>query len=526
MTATEPRDLIARWRPAGLLLLAAIVALALGGAPVAHANSIIVNSKLDTADPGHCRLRDAITAANLNTVTGGCPAGSPGLDAITFDLGHACLLTQCTIVLASALPAVSQDLMINGSPYNVAISGANQYPVFDVSGSEVVTLSNLSLTNGKSPSGGGIHMNSAMLTLNNVRISGGNSDFGGAISQNHGTLYVINSTFLGNTGGRGGAIDTIGGTAVISGSTFSGNTSATSGGALAANGISNLSVTASVFVSNSADFRGGAIYLQDRTTQAAIGGSTLMHNHVLTEASDYGGGAIYDSAVLTLTNSTLAGNTSSFVGGGAYVLGGQAALTNVTLSGNTARHDGGGLFAQNLDLSTTAVVTLNNVTVTGNTADLDGDSTGDGGGIGANDGTLTILNSIIAANFDTPNNIGLGTIRPDCSGTFASPQFNLVGQGDGCTGFINGNNGNHVGASGNPLDPLLAALADNGGPTLTHALLAGSPALNAGNPATPGGGGFACAATDQRAVVRPLGPRCDMGAYEAGGLLFLPLIRR
>ncbi len=55
---------------------------------------------------------------------------------------------------------------------------------------------------------------------------------------------------------------------------------------------------------------------------------------------------------------------------------------------------------------------------------------------------------------------------------------------------------------------MLGALADNGGPTLTHALLPGSPALDAGNDA-------ACSATDQRGVSRPQGAHCDIGAYEA-----------
>jgi hypothetical protein len=64
------------------------------------------------------------------------------------------------------------------------------------------------------------------------------------------------------------------------------------------------------------------------------------------------------------------------------------------------------------------------------------------------------------------------------------------------------------------VDPLLAPLADNGGPTFTHALIAGSPAIDAGNPAAPGSGGLACEATDQRGVVRPVGSRCDIGAFE------------
>src|SRR5258707_131506 len=69
-------------------MLMSAMALATGAVPVAHANSIIVNSKLDTADPTHCRLRDAITAAYLNMVTGGCPARAPRPDGIHFAQHH------------------------------------------------------------------------------------------------------------------------------------------------------------------------------------------------------------------------------------------------------------------------------------------------------------------------------------------------------------------------------------------------------------------------------------------------------
>jgi hypothetical protein len=83
-----------------------------------------------------------------------------------------------------------------------------------------------------------------------------------------------------------------------------------------------------------------------------------------------------------------------------------------------------------------------------------------------------------------------------------------------------------VGTPGSPIDALLAPLASNGGATQTRALLAGSPAFNAANPATPGSGGSACAVTDKRGVIRPLGLACDMGAFEAGMLLFLPSINQ
>jgi hypothetical protein len=75
---------------------------------------------------------------------------------------------------------------------------------------------------------------------------------------------------------------------------------------------------------------------------------------------------------------------------------------------------------------------------------------------------------------------------------------------------------------------MLNPLAYNGGPTATHSLAPTSPALDAGNPAVPGGGSFApCAALDQRNIARPQGAQCDMGAYEGYmAVLFLPMTSR
>src|SRR3989337_982403 len=114
---------------------------------------------------------------------------------------------------------------------------------------------------------------------------------------------------------------------------------------------------------------------------------------------------------------------------------------------------------------------------------------------------LLFRKTIVAGN--TASEVG-----PDCSGTIGSSGYNLVGSTSGCT-ITGDTTGNLTG-----VDPLLSPLQDNGGPTLTHPLLPGSPAIAAGNPATPGSGGNACEATDQRGVVRPQFAACDMGAFE------------
>jgi predicted outer membrane repeat protein len=483
-----------------LVLILILSAQAVFTATPALAATITVTSKLDTADPGRCRLRDAITAANTNTATGDCPAGTAGMDTIGFSLGFLCSVTPCTITLTSVLPTVAEDLTISGS--NTIISGANSFRVFDL-GAVIVDISNLSIANGNVAGvGGAINMSDVIgtpgttLTLTNVFFSGNHADYGGAIYEPRGTLTIIDSNFSGNTAGvSGGAIleERSGSILVVDNSTFNNNTAVDDGGAMGL--VSVAFISHSTFSGNSAAF-GGAI-------SKVVLGDLHLNNNVFN-------------------NNAATGQTTA-MGGAIYIYQnvGTATLTNVTLSGNSAMKDGGGIHA---NLGT---INLNNVTITNNTADSDNDGSGDGGGIFRLDATVQAQNSIIAGNFDTPGNNGGGTINPDCSGTFLSQGYNLIGRDDGCDGFVNGVNGDKVGTGANPIDPLLGALANNGGTTQTHALLPGSPAMDAGNPLTPGSGGFACDGADQRGITRPQGSACDIGAFEfASRSLYLPLIRR
>jgi hypothetical protein len=180
-------------------------------------------------------------------------------------------------------------------------------------------------------------------------------------------------------------------------------------------------------------------------------------------------------------------------------------MLNSTISGNVANRAGGGIaFEEEVNLE------LISVTIFGNTADADGVDPMDGipeggGGLGIIEfeGFINtkMKNSILAGNTD-PNG------APDCAWTIFSDGFNLLGNDEGCN-FIEGT-GDLVGTAGSPIDPLLDPnLQANGGTTPTHALLAGSPAIDAA------GGNVGCGVeTDQRGVLRPQGPRCDMGAYE------------
>ncbi len=148
---------------------------------------------------------------------------------------------------------------------------------------------------------------------------------------------------------------------------------------------------------------------------------------------------------------------------------------------------------------------MNNVTIAFNTADTD--SNGDGGGGIFNEfGTVNFSNTIISNNFDS-------TSDPDCFGPLNSLGFNLIETiSQNCS--IVGTTSNNITGQ----DPLLGPLVNNGGTTKTHALLSGSPAIDAGNPATPGSGGTSCEVTDQRGVSR----NCDIGAFEFVGLVPTP----
>jgi cysteine-rich repeat protein len=114
---------------------------------------------------------------------------------------------------------------------------------------------------------------------------------------------------------------------------------------------------------------------------------------------------------------------------------------------------------------------------------------------GADPGSFTLRNSILFRR---------------CTTSVISQGYNVVSDNTGNCSVSGTTTGNVIG-----VDAGLAPLADNGGPTGTHALRPGSPARDAGNPAVPGSGGTACEATDQRGVTRPSGPRCDIGAFES-----------
>lgn len=230
------------------------------------------------------------------------------------------------------------------------------------------------------------------------------------------------------------------------------------------------------------------------------------------------GGGIRNAGQLTLTRVQVSGNSANGgPGGGVYSNGSGSALTvrQSLVSGNTASTLGGGIAAGEQ-------ITLTDSTVSGNSA------ASTGGGIYTFDNTDgEIVNATITANqagtvggglyaFTTPfitvdrpelrNTILAGNTAPadrDCGGSPSSGGDNLVGVGSVTCGAFTAGNGDLVGTAATPRDPKLGPLTNNGGTTATHALLTGSPAINAAED---------CTASDQRGVARPAA--CDIGAYE------------
>ena len=498
-----------------------------GTAKEAAPRTITVTTTDDTRYCGTpCSLRGAISLAD------------PG-DEIIIPAGVYTLALHSDLsgyAFWSAL-AIDKNLTLTGEGSGDTVIQVNNRPKpceFDdclravfITGDAHVVISGVTIRHGTMYAGGGGAgiFNAGTLSLTDTAVR---DNYGGGI-WNAGTLTLTNSTIRGNLRlpgcTRNASVGYCGfgisnrGTSILVNSTVSYNTvvgivnpgvlfvTRSSIGENTETGIVNLAessiaiVMDSVITANSTNVsveRG--IYSSD---QAGGGirnqGRLIITNGTISDNSAVVGGGIHNdgTGTVTMTSSTVSNNTAVFGGGGINNYG-RMTLTNTTVSGNRAAGNrfvslGGGISNEASRLSRpdgsttlfTGVLTLINSTVSGNIAEIWG------GGI-SNQTTADLVNTIIAGN-SAPRS-------PDCSGPYTSQGHNLIGTNDGCSFAI---------ATGDLLnvDPHLGPLQDNGGPTFTHALLSGSPAIDAGdNSAAP--------TADQRGVCRPQGTASDIGSYE------------
>lgn len=289
-------------------------------------------------------------------------------------------------------------------------------------------------------------------SISDLTIANGNAedDSGGGIV-NEGIL-VLNNCILSDNFAEisGGAIDNVGGNLVLNQSLIFSNSTGEGG-----------------FGGGIANDTGGSVDVIE---------STLQGN-----SADFSGGAIDNQGTVTFIRSTTSGNNSDF--GGAIENSGDLIIRNSTFSGNTGITMGGGL--DNFGGS----VTIDFSTLTNNSADT-------GGGIGS-DGTVTVKNSLVV------NSTNGGNCDIDPGSTLVAQGTNFATDSS-CAGFT----------QSTPGAVNLGALADNGGQTQTHALLAGSVAIDAAIDCTQADGPSPVT-QDQRGVARPQGDDCDSGSFEA-----------
>ena len=268
-----------------------------------------------------------------------------------------------------------------------------------------------------------------------------------------------------------------------------GNRSAIDGGGVRI--LDGVATLENILVNGNTGGFGGGLELSNNS-QVLVKNSEFSNN----VAKEGGGIRVDDTARLLVENSTLANNRAIAQGGGIWNKS-TAELVNITLHGNEAEGNGGAI--ANLGLN--AITTVSNSTISENRSGGAGGGIASGGSIGTR-----LLNTIVAENS--------GASAPDVSGLFIDEGNNLIGQSDGSTGFTRSS---LVGRTGNAINPLLAPLANNGGPTRTQLLGQNSVAINAGiNNSLP--------VTDQRGLSRVVGAAVDIGAVELTAIERLALM--
>ena len=418
--------------------------------------------------------------ANVITVTNGNDSGPGSLrqalvdandgDTINFDASVG------TVILTTAELAIDKNLTISAALQMVTVvrSSQTEFRIFHVTPGHSVEINGLTISGGHitGDNGGGILNDNSTLTIAHCTVSGnafvtGSSgdNFGGGI-HNSGTM-TLNQVIVNNNNGS-----------------WSGNTGFPSGGGISNTGT--MIIIAGTVQSNMGApwlLSGGGIY-NSNTGMMTITSSTISNNQTGNPGhSGADGGGIVNYGTMTIQDSTISGNTAlggdlnGGHGGGIY--GNNTTITNSTITGNSALRGGGVAGGGNI-----AYTTFSN-----NSANV-------AGGALYLTGTLELGNTILKAGASGVNIFNNG-------GTFITDGYNVCS--DNGSGFLNGP-GDQINT-----DPMLGPLQDNGGPTFTHALLPGSPAIDAGDPNFTPPPDY-----DQRGpgFVRVFNGRIDVGSFE------------
>jgi hypothetical protein len=419
---------------------------------------------------------------------------------------------QGTIDLQTELPRIANPVIIAGpGRTNLTVerdpTAAMNFRIFQVLVAGKVDFQGLTINRGRAGAGngGGIWVQGGDVGIINSAVTSCWADSGAGVYVSVGTFRMINSIIddnLANSNGGGIYAAGLAAQVIIQGGTTP--------------------QTACYITNNNVSGAGGGIYF---TLPPGAGGGLFIQNTTISGNRVIGNGngaGIYAQAPqaagapapVQIIQSLIQGNSvmGAGNGGGLYNNGG-AYLSNATISGNTAELGGGILHA----LAPANVTRLVNCTVTANTSragtgaalqagGIDNQSAGTSsnagagtsgtGGVGTDSGII-LGNTIVAGN--------VAPAYPDVAGSLTSLGHNLIGNGDGASGFLPSD---LVGTTSAPLDPKLGSLADNGGPTQTYLLLAGSPALAAGDTS------LVDSATDQRGYARIVNGAVDIGAVE------------
>ncbi len=503
------------------LPISLIILTVLFGASLAEAApmTFTVNTVNDISDPspdgicddgsGNCSLREAVQEANAN----------PGEDTVRF---ASCGSPVCVYLLslggvdeddaATGDLDVNDDLIVIGNGRGVTVvDGDAQDRVFELYTDPAdpaiqVSLSGLTIRNGDATlganrQGGGVSFGADntenIFIFDEIEIAGNLADEAGGVFLGLGTSTWTNCHILGNTAAGALSVNGGGGVGIINGShsftdcVVDGNTATRGGGMTLSSQVELDRVVLSRNRAISADpfeGTGGGLYGAGGDPPISIRDSILREN----ESSHDGGGArIFGAFQISGTtfqdNISLNGN-----GGGLAFPEGALGMVNCTVSGNQAALSGGGIamVTEEMDadfklgLNPNTLLDMKNLTIAENSAQ-------EGGGVfrSGDFGNIQMANTIIAQNTSA-----------NCAGDLISLGHNLSDD-DTCGLVSEGDLPNR--------NPALGPLADNGGPTPTHYLLAGSPAVDGASDCPPPD-------VDQRGFPRPQGLACDIGAVEVG----------